>query len=152
VRFLAKSIATGTISTIVENVALSEARGNLTYGRGLGEPLILDFLARIPGITTRTVSVNLARRNLTKGQQAMLRAVAYPAPKRGTHSELTQSTGEFDKALLSRARTVPLARSRKTSSARSARQPLHWREVRAPPRNDLFDLPADAGSRGTIYR
>jgi ParB-like chromosome segregation protein Spo0J len=52
------------------------------------------------------VSVNLARRNLTKGQQAMLRAVAYPAPKRGTHSELTQSTGEFDKALLSRARTV----------------------------------------------
>jgi hypothetical protein len=45
VRFLAKSIATGTISTIVENVALSEARGNLTSGRGLGEPLILDYVA-----------------------------------------------------------------------------------------------------------
>jgi ParB-like nuclease domain len=60
VRFLAKSIATGTISTIVENVALSEARGNLTSGRGLGEPLILDFLARIPGITTRTIRDQLA--------------------------------------------------------------------------------------------
>jgi hypothetical protein len=30
----------------------------------------------------------------------------YPQPKRGMHSELRSSTGEFDKALISRARTV----------------------------------------------
>jgi hypothetical protein len=55
------------------------------------------------------VSVNLARRNLTKGQQAMLRAMIEPEPKRGTRTDLLKnSTSElgFDKALLSKARTV----------------------------------------------
>jgi hypothetical protein len=53
------------------------------------------------------VSANLARRNLTKGQQAMALAMIYPEPKRGMHSQLNLSTGiGFDKALLSHARAV----------------------------------------------
>ena len=51
------------------------------------------------------VSVNLARRNLTKSQQAMLRAVAYPAPKRGMHSQFRGGTG-ISKPRLSVARLV----------------------------------------------
>lgn len=52
------------------------------------------------------ISANLQRRNLTKGQKAMALAIMFPEPKRGIHSELKNSTREFDKAYLSRARTV----------------------------------------------
>jgi ParB-like chromosome segregation protein Spo0J len=53
---------------------------------------------------------NINRRHLTKGQQAMLRAMLYPEPKPGERTDLLiDSTGAnvpFDKALLSRARLV----------------------------------------------
>jgi hypothetical protein len=48
----------------------------------------------------------LERRHLTKGQQAMLLAMAHPMPKRGVHSELGGLTGEFSKERLSLARTI----------------------------------------------
>jgi hypothetical protein len=48
----------------------------------------------------------LERRHLTKGQQAILLAMAHPEPKRGVHSELGGLTGEFSKERLSLARTI----------------------------------------------
>lgn len=54
------------------------------------------------------ISRNIQTREMTASQKAILLAMEYPEPKRGEHSELTKSTGEvgFDKALLSRARTI----------------------------------------------
>ena len=52
------------------------------------------------------LSANIFSRHMTKGQRAMAVAMIYPEPKRGKHSELINSTREFDKALLSYARTV----------------------------------------------
>ena len=54
------------------------------------------------------ISANIYRRLMTKGQRAMTVAKIYPEPKRGSHSELKNSTEHFgfDKGYLSRARTV----------------------------------------------
>jgi hypothetical protein len=43
---------------------------------------------------------------MTKSQRAIVVARIYPETKRGVHSELRNSTGEFDKSLISRARSV----------------------------------------------
>lgn len=43
---------------------------------------------------------------MTKGSRAMAVAMIYPEPKRGVHSRLKNSTGDFDKGYLSHARTV----------------------------------------------
>lgn len=55
--------------------------------------------------TAYIISTNIRRRHLNAGQTAILLARAYPAPKRGVHSELKFST-EVDKADLSRARMI----------------------------------------------
>ncbi|CAJ0848966.1 hypothetical protein AMST5_00055 [freshwater sediment metagenome] len=54
------------------------------------------------------LEINVNRRHMSKGARAMAVAMAHPEAKRGTHSELKNSTGKlgFDKALLSSARLV----------------------------------------------
>jgi hypothetical protein len=56
------------------------------------------------------VSVNLARRNLTKGQQAMLAAMLYPEPERGRGKKdpalKLPESGGFKRELLRQARSV----------------------------------------------
>jgi len=56
--------------------------------------------------TAYIASSNLNRRHMTKSQKAMAMAMLYPEPKRGMHSELKNSTGNFDKGYLSMARKV----------------------------------------------
>ena len=52
------------------------------------------------------ISANIHRRHMTKGQRAMAVAMIYPEPKRGTHSELTKSTGGLgEKVAESRAKS-----------------------------------------------
>jgi hypothetical protein len=58
------------------------------------------------GPVSYILSANIHRRHMTKGQRAMVVAKIYPEPKRGRHSELRNSTGEFDKALISRGRFI----------------------------------------------
>jgi hypothetical protein len=53
-----------------------------------------------PGLN-RVFNAALERRHLTKGQQAILLAMAHPEPKRGVHSELGGLTWEFSKERLS---------------------------------------------------
>ena len=75
--------------------------------------------------TAYVLSANVHRRHLTKGQQAMAVALAYPEPKRGMHSQLNNSTGDFDKASLSRARFVLRhCRDKAEEVLRNAKYPL----------------------------
>jgi hypothetical protein len=75
-------------------------RGTLAQGRE----------RRLDGQDPRAfiVSVNLARRNLSKGQQAMLLAMAYPEPEKGGRGNKGKAleTERFSAARLSQARTV----------------------------------------------
>jgi hypothetical protein len=52
------------------------------------------------------VSANIRRRNLTKGQQAVLVAKIYPEPEKGGRNKNAVITTEFSSGLLSHARTV----------------------------------------------
>jgi hypothetical protein len=54
------------------------------------------------------VSANLARRNLTKGQQAMALAIIYPEPGSRTKKDAAKATesGGFSKSRLREARSV----------------------------------------------
>jgi hypothetical protein len=52
------------------------------------------------------VSANIRRRNLTKGQQAMVVAKLYPEPEKGGRNKNAVITTEFSSGLLSHARTV----------------------------------------------
>lgn len=52
------------------------------------------------------VSANIRRRNLTKGQQAVLVAKIYPEPEKGGRNKNAVITTEFSSGLLSQARTV----------------------------------------------
>jgi ParB-like chromosome segregation protein Spo0J len=70
------------------------------------EPEFEDRIVNDDEARALIISANLQRRNLTKGQQAMALALLHPEPKRGAHSELRNSTREFDKAYLSRARAI----------------------------------------------
>ena len=75
--------------------------------------------------TAHVLSANVHRRHLTKGQQAMAVALAKPEPKRGMHSQLNNSTGDFDKASLSRARFVLRhCRDKAEEVLRNAKYPL----------------------------
>jgi ParB-like chromosome segregation protein Spo0J len=60
IRFLAKSVLTGSLATIVAKLDADKVRGNLTAGRGLGEDVIIAFLPSIPGVTLRSVRDQLA--------------------------------------------------------------------------------------------
>ncbi len=51
-----------------------------------------------------SASANLARRNLTKGQQAMLLAMMYPEGQKG--KKVVYEINNFSRARLSQARTV----------------------------------------------
>jgi hypothetical protein len=97
--------------SVPDNVSVS---GNPVLIDGRNRRLACKALGIIPHYillddqdpVTYIVSANINRRHLTKSQRAMAVARIYPQPKRGMHSELRSSTGEFDKALISRARTV----------------------------------------------
>jgi hypothetical protein len=67
------------------------------------------------------ISANLARRNLTKGQQAMVVAMLYPEPEKGGRGKKSEArnrpeTGQFSKQRLSDARTI-LRHSRKVAES-----------------------------------
>lgn len=66
------------------------------------------------------ISANIERRRLTKGQSAMAMAMTYPAPKRGVHWELKNSTGALgsDKANLSANPAPPPTEAQASSIAR----------------------------------
>jgi hypothetical protein len=42
--------------------AIDSAQGNIASDKGIGEPLITEFLKKIPGINKNTVTQQLARR------------------------------------------------------------------------------------------
>jgi ribose 1,5-bisphosphokinase PhnN len=74
--------------------------------RSVGRQLLLR-----PAAAAGIVSANLARRNLTKGQQAMALAMIYPKSEQGSRTDLKQTSLEtkqvnFSAARLSQARTV----------------------------------------------
>jgi hypothetical protein len=65
----------------------------------------------MPNLGGGSVSVNLARRNLTKGQQAMALAMVYPEPEKGGRGKniaarKTQETLGFTSERLRQARKV----------------------------------------------
>jgi len=62
------------------------------------------------------VSANLARRNLSKGQQAIALAMIYPEPEKGGRGKNRKETLQFSKMRLSQARAV-LAHSRALAEA-----------------------------------
>ena len=62
IKFIARAILTGNVSTYVETISngkLGQMRRRLESD-GIGEPIILEFLHNIPGITTRTVRDQIA--------------------------------------------------------------------------------------------
>jgi ParB-like nuclease domain len=64
IRLLAKALLTGNRSTIVEASECGEAtlRGQLASDKGLGEPILTQFLQGIPEMSQRTVREHLANR------------------------------------------------------------------------------------------
>lgn len=72
--------------------------------------------------------LSMARRHLTKGQQAMATALAYPEPKksgRKKKGEMVDSINDFDKAYLSHARFVLRnCRDKALEVLRNAKYPL----------------------------
>ncbi len=71
------------------------------------------------------ISANLARRNLTKGQQAMALAMVYPDPEKGGRGENSLLSKGFSLARLSQARTV-LRYSRKLAEGKLDGDWLPW--------------------------
>lgn len=63
IKFLAKALLTGRDISLISDMsprAIESAQGNLASDKGLGEPLITEFLTGVPGLNRRIVTQQLA--------------------------------------------------------------------------------------------
>jgi hypothetical protein len=58
-RYLAKQVMSGCYPE-TRSAGAEAVRGHLTGARGIGEPMILRFLADVPGVNKNTVTEHLA--------------------------------------------------------------------------------------------
>ena len=150
VRFLAKAIASGHVSTFVETSpkALETLQGQLAGERGVGEPLILQFLARIPGITTYSVKQQLANLKASGAYarilgevQAEIEREEREAAAALARAEAAQRRAEAERlAAEEAARQAEAERKAATARAKAARQEAERRREEEAARQAELDL------------
>jgi hypothetical protein len=61
-RYVAKAVLMGVYRKSATKADLPKVRGNIASGKGIGEPLITEFLADVPGVNESTVKQHIAGR------------------------------------------------------------------------------------------
>jgi hypothetical protein len=150
VRFLAKAIMMGAdMSRFLDMSpkAVESLRGNLASDKGLGEPIVSDFLKDLPGCTTYTVASHLANLKASGDYARIIGEVRGEIEKEHAEAvrELERARREQAKAAEARAK-AEAERKAASERAKAARD----EEARKRARRD--ELEAEARARLAVER